>query len=185
MAKLARWVWQRISDWYTTLDILEWLGWKNAVATIVVSAIAGITTFLNDAPGHYVFMACRGSALFVLGLVVACQNYWLHKSTTDITGDQSPIKFDFPDEWSCSEFVMERARVGTDMLSRKMVWVNIKNESDHDVRNVRAEIGDFRTVTDAGAEEIHPVVANKTFPLQFHRNTTVLNFSPHMNAVFI
>ena len=42
---LLRWAWQRLSDWCTTLDVLEWIGWKTKLVAMLAGVATGVATF--------------------------------------------------------------------------------------------------------------------------------------------
>lgn len=187
MLRFGLWLWKRISDWYTTLDLLEAFGWKAACAAMLAGGTAGFLTFWNDAPGHTVFLAFLGSGLLVLGFVHlwhACHVQKITVSTHPLEAKvkPSPLKIEFPDECSCSAFIKEPAKIGQDMVSRNIVWVNIQNSSEYDVRNVRGEIRSFVAPNSDAPEDIKGVFANKIVALRFQEDKTVLDFSPHMSA---
>jgi hypothetical protein len=74
MFRIFRWTWQRISDWCTTLDVLEWIGWKTKLIAILVSVCTGIAIFLDQAPWYDIVGFSLAGALVVLGCVIAWQN---------------------------------------------------------------------------------------------------------------
>lgn len=118
------------------------------------------------------------SLLFIPAIAELCG----FKSSKTSLQTTSPLRIDFPGEHSCSEFIEEPTKVFQGTVSRKIVYVNIENKSDHDVRNVRAQIDSFRTVTDSGAEKPHLIAGDKIFPLKFQEKKPELDFSPHMNV---
>ena len=67
-------------------------------------------------------------------------------------------------------------------MSRRIFWVTVHNNSDQDIRNVRAEIASVRLWTIHGEEQTSPVIANKTFTLQFQEGKSLLDLSPRMGA---
>lgn len=95
---------------------------------------------------------------------------------------QSPISLRFPDEISCSEFIDEAATIGFDKVSRRIFWVDVVNESDKNVRNVRAYISSVKELSVHGASDPHPVIGSKIFHLKFGERSDVLDFAPHMCA---
>ena len=104
----------------------------------------------------------------------------IFKRFRDSQQQVSPLKIEFSDEWSCSEFIQEQATIGSDMVSRRVFWTIVRNDSSRDVRNVRAQIGDIREWTILGEGAQHTGIGQKTFPLQFHGGMRVFDFSPQM-----
>lgn len=94
----------------------------------------------------------------------------------------SSLTFVFPDETSCSEFIEEAAKIGSEKVDRRLFWVDVVNESDQNVRNVRAYLFSVRELSIHGVEEPHPVLGSKIFHLKFSGRSDVLDFSPHMCA---
>lgn len=72
MLSIVRWMWKRISDWYTALDIFEAFGWKVNGGAVLVGVIASTFTQLSDAPVYDVFLAFLAGFLIVIGLA----NLW-------------------------------------------------------------------------------------------------------------
>lgn len=70
-----RWMWKRVSDWYTALDILEAAGWKAKGATMLIGLMTSAVTLWDGAPMYDVILAFIGSSLIVLGLVNLFVNF--------------------------------------------------------------------------------------------------------------
>lgn len=121
MLRIILWIWRRISDWYTTLDILEWIGWKTGVLAMLASAVAGFAASISGAPWYYSFGLAVSVVLIVLGCIIAWQNYQIshgksdaklsHAKRLDIEGFKSmrDAAIELYDAFPV-QFIMERAR---------------------------------------------------------------------------
>ncbi len=77
MWNLLRWVWRRISDWYTGIDLLELFGlfgWKTWVSGVITASVASATAALLNAPAWAIFALAIAGLCIVLGLVIVWQN---------------------------------------------------------------------------------------------------------------
>jgi hypothetical protein len=128
-----------------------------------------------------------GLCAFADGLIIS--NQFLFRKTlqnklsgSDAERTSSPLKINFSDDASHSEFVKERAQVGQDMVSRRIFWVNIYNDSGKDIKNARGEMISIKVISTDGTEEDYVLFKDKTFPLTFQGGKQCLDFSPHMNV---
>lgn len=74
MPRVLRWLWNRISDFCTAADILEWIGWKGWVSTLAAGVLTTITLAMNDAPLRAVISLGIVSMACVIGGLLFWQN---------------------------------------------------------------------------------------------------------------
>ena len=68
MFRLGIWLWRRISDFFTVVDLLEWFGWKAWVSAVVTSIVtAGATALMGGSPLAIFGLGIAG-ALIALGI---------------------------------------------------------------------------------------------------------------------
>jgi hypothetical protein len=75
MLKMFRWIWGRIADCFTAIDILDWMEWKTWVVYILGGTVTASTAAFLGAPGWAIFALGIASALLIVGGVLAWQNF--------------------------------------------------------------------------------------------------------------
>jgi len=87
MLWLARWIWNRISDWFTGLEILDFFGFKSAVVALLGTIVGGIAAFVGGLGWVHILGFSIGGALIVLGCVIAWQNWLFGRSKVNVSLD--------------------------------------------------------------------------------------------------
>jgi hypothetical protein len=69
----VKWIWSRFSDYCTSMELLDLLGWKSWLLAMVASVITAISTAMSGAPWYLIFGLALSVGLFMLGLILTYQ----------------------------------------------------------------------------------------------------------------
>lgn len=134
LRKIIIWAWRRISDYFTSLDILESFGWKSKVTAVVSSVLTAVLTSLSGAAWYYSFGLAISTVLVILGIVIACQNYY---STTK-RHDQPSLSIEYIPEQSL--FIESDVGHGIARGPWVVGRIRLANMSDHPLWNAKVSI---------------------------------------------
>lgn len=134
LRKIIIWAWRRISDYFTSLDILESFGWNSKVTAVVSSVLIAVLTSLSGAAWYYSFGLAIGTVLVILGTVIAWQNYQF----TTKRHDQPPLSIEYVREQSL--FIESDAGHGINRGPWIVGRIKLANMSDHPLYNTKVSI---------------------------------------------
>jgi len=95
---LIRWLWRRVADYFTAIDILDWMEWKTWIFSIGGAAMSGVIAALLHATWLQVFGLAIAGACLGLGLLLGWQN-WTHGKLAPQPSGELHIEFEEGDKF--------------------------------------------------------------------------------------
>lgn len=197
MVRLGLWLWKRISDWYTGLDLLEAFGWKTTGGAMVAGGLAAIYTFFENAPTYDIFLAWLAATLIVLAVVIAAQPYYFNGNygiSHHGVAQLSPLEIEFeniePVRWEDGHH-----GIFNEPTRRKHFGISVHNRGSVDVAQVSVEIERIEQVPNRSNEIVQPSktlglrlkfktnnATSQTFHADFRDRVSIIS---HVNAMMM